>query len=338
MAASKKNKEKLTVIEHSRYCSGCHKDKTTRYFYKSNSPRFDNEIYWGHTELCKECLKDKVYRKDGQLDKGKFIESLKTDFDMPFFNEKYMLALNSGKEVVGEYLRLLNLGTKKNKQLTWKDGETEEKQNKVKIANKKGLIDVSDLSELTLKWGDEWNEEELLLLEQTYKELGADKNMKYNSSKQYLKLATMNYVRSYTAMKQGNVQDAEKYTKLFNETMKMGEFNPSALSKNSNLEKLGSFCDFSLMVEECLDVIDLQKILPEYMQQPRDLADKVIWYVVNYMQDSQGYKMSSYEDIYKFYTKMEEDYFGIPASQIPRSSISNDTLDIEEEDNNEDEK
>lgn len=318
----KKDKKKIR-------CAGeCGRELVEDNFYMSESPMFLNR----RTNICKKCIKKMISYDDMET-----IYKVLRTIDVPFVKDIWESCENKEEEkkkegkkydVFGNYIRQIN-SLPNYKAMGWKNSTFDNKKVEMLIENDRDEdVSLQEKRKLKETWGSEWKLEELILLDKTYKELSADKNMKYNSSKQYMKLATMNYVRSYMAMKAGNASEAEKYTKLFNETMKMGEFNPSALAKNSNLEKLGSFSDFSLMVEECVDIIDIQKILPEYMQTPRDLPDKVIWYVVNYMQDSQGLKMSSYEDIYKFYIQMEKDYYGVSSSEIPRSSIENDVLNI----------
>lgn len=326
-AKSKGNDKKSKKKEKKIKCTGdCSRELVETQFYMSASPMFPN----GRVNICKDCIKEMIDYNNMET-----IYMVLRTIDIPFVQdiweaceERHIEKTKEGKkyDVIGNYIRQINSLTQY-KSSGWKNSSFKRSEVSTEESNKEktSLEDKRQLQEI---WGNEWTTEELLLLDKTYKELSADKNMKYNSSKQYMKLATMNYVRSYVAMQKGNASDADKYTKLFNETMKMGEFNPSALSKNSNLEKLGSFSDFSLMVEECVDIIDIQKILPEYMQMPRDLPDKVIWYVVNYMQDSLGYKMSSYEDVYKFYSQMEQDYYGIPANEIPKSSTVNDILNM----------
>jgi len=314
-----------------KHCNACEKDKPMGSFYQSTSIMFD-----GFTPICKMCIKDMV-----DYDDINTIYNILQSIDIPFVKDTWESTENKSEEkkkegknydVLGNYIRQLN-SLPQWKCAGWKNSVFEKEDMEIENKdNEKEELTLDKKRKMKEAWGDDWSLEELILLDKTFNELSADKNMKFNSSKQYMKLATMNYVRSYVAMQKGNASDADKYTKLFNETMKMGEFNPSALSKNSNLEKLGSFSDFSLMVEECVDIVDIQKILPEYMQEPRDLPDKVIWYLVNYMQDSQGYKRSSYEDIYKFYSQMEADFYGVPLGSIPKSSILNDTLNIKEDD------
>lgn len=298
--AEKKSKKRL-------YCSGCNKEHIENYFYISYNPLYENRNR--RMPFCKNFIQKECSNDDGSPNVEKLKEILR-QLDAPFLYQYWEVALLSTRKTIGGYFTKLSM--KQNRGLKWEhsifeeDIKPEDDCNSMEIKNENETILLNE--DLRVKWGNTFNSEEIELLEQTYKELSADKNLKYNSSKQYLKLATIYYVRSLSAVNSGNVTEVEKYTRMFNETMKMGEFTPSALAKNSNLEKLGSFCDFSLMVEECLDVIDIQKILPEYTQQPRDIPDKVIWYMVNYMQDSLGYERSTYEDIYSFYEKMEEDF------------------------------
>lgn len=312
-------------------CTSCKKNLAITNFYQSSSIMFADK----KTPICKTCLKNMVDYDDMDT-----IYSLLQTIDLPFIKHLWDSCEDKNEErtgqgrkydIIGNYIRQISSLTQY-KTMGWKNSEFDKPVTKSEEQNDDSKsISLEEKRRLKEEWGEEWKLEELKLLDKTFKELSADKNMKFNSSKQYMKLATMNYVRSYMAMREGNASEADKYTKLFNETMKMGEFNPSALAKNSNLEKLGSFSDFSLMVEECVDIVDIQKILPEYMEKPRDLADKVIWYVVNYMQDSQGYKMSSYEDIYKFYSQMEADFYGVPLGSIPKSSTLNDVLNINDD-------
>lgn len=321
-----KTKSSLT---QKKKCENCHRELAIKNnFYTTRNKLFPD----GRINICKKCINEKI-----DYDNMNTVYDMLRQMDIPFIQSVWDGADVKKKGTkFGNYIQAIALAQYDG--LTWNDSDIlksnknkeKDKKQEVKIMIPKSEKEIKKIQNIRNRWGDDWTDEELLLLNQTYDELSADKNMKFNSSKQYLKLATMNYVRAYMASKNGDMNEADKYTKLFNETMKMGEFTPSALAKNSNLEKLGSFSDFNLMVEECIDVVDLQRILPNYMQQPRDLPDKVMWYMINYMQDSLGMKRSDYKDIYKFYIEMEANYRNLSIEEVmkeyPLQSTINDYL------------
>lgn len=141
---AKSKKEISPVIEHDHYCIGCGETKTSRYFYTSKSPKYDNDKFHKKPPYCKECIKDKVYQKaTGLPDKQEFKNCLRDIFDMPFFNDLYLSVLDSKNELIGEYLKQLNLGQYRG--MTWKNGETDEEYiSKTNIDNLKINTIITD--------------------------------------------------------------------------------------------------------------------------------------------------------------------------------------------------
>lgn len=284
-----------TKTTNKKVCSKCGKAKVNNSYYQSNSSI--NQAT-GTMPICKDCtleLYKEEYRHFNDITLA--IHSCCQMLDV-YYDKKYVTtAINSKKEIFPSYITQVN-SLKQCKNKTYKN-------NPIDVKEEMRQSDNSVSEEMIDKWGDTFTASEIKLLESEEKRLSEDVNTKYSSSRQFLKLAVINYVRSLLASQRGDVDEAKDYTKLYADVMKMGEFTPSALSKNSIADKISSFSEASLMVEECVDVVELHKLLPNYMIQPKDNIDKVLWYLVAYMERVLGKPVSTYEDIYAFYKKME---------------------------------
>jgi len=296
-------RKKIGVIEintkvegsYKKQCSDCQKWKRYEDFYKSNHILNKDS---GRHHMCKECMisiikEGKTYSEKIDLLKD-VCEQVDVYCDTSLFEEllkKNVNDENTVKKSLGEFFRLISLN---HKDKVFQDSPFYRKDDKRAISYDKVQQHLID------KWGDNFKPHEYKELEKTYDDLASDKMLKYNSSKQYLRLASVTYVRALTALRDGNSQESDKYMKQFNDVMKNGEFTPSALAKNSTAEKIGSFSEFAKMVEETKDVSELKKILPEYVNEPYDMPDKVIWYIIQSVQKILNLPVSSYEKIYSF--------------------------------------
>ena len=296
-------RKKIGVVEidvkneksYSKRCSNCHKWKKYDNFFSSNHYLNADS---GRHHMCKDCMammidEGKTYAEKIEILKD-VCSKVNVYCDTSLFEnllKKNVDDKNTVRKSLGEFFRLVSLN---HKDKVYTDSPFYRKDDKRAISYDKVEQHLID------KWGDNFEPHEYRLLEKTYDELSSDKMMKYKSSKHYLVLASGFYVRALTAMQNNNSQEAEKYTKQFNEAMKNGEFTPSALAKNSTAEKLGSFSEFAKMVEETKDISELKKILPEYINEPYDMPDKVIWFIVQSIEKILNLPISSYEKIYNF--------------------------------------
>ena len=157
-----------TVDENIYYCVGCGKIHPKGNFYVSyNSFHANGRLY-----LCKDFIKQEVYVHDGSVNIDRFKNILR-QLDVPFLNDTYDVAVESGNDVVGSYFRMFN-SLPQNKGLTWADSssiveltdeEMEEEDNaqQIKTMNKFRITDS-----MKLFWGNGFDKEEYLFLENKF--------------------------------------------------------------------------------------------------------------------------------------------------------------------------
>lgn len=142
MQISKKCEEKQGVLEDSD-------------FYRSYSSFNKN----GRYHICKNCIKEFVYDKNGELDIINFKAILKV-FDMPFLNDVFNDASNAKGEFIGVYFKLINLNYRT---LNW--DASDDKDNRNVDPNTDKITD----GDLYDKWGN-YPLEDLNWLERNYNE------------------------------------------------------------------------------------------------------------------------------------------------------------------------
>ena len=154
----------------------------TRKFYLSN--KLDYDTFDHRCFYCIDCLNEMCFNKSGIPDVDGFKNVLKNYLDRPFFLELYKKSLEDSRATLGAYNSRLNTGTYKNKDLRWKDGETEEKEEidkqlkekvKKEIENSTNSIEIIHgnldeyenigVDELRDRWGSAYPLEDLVWLE-----------------------------------------------------------------------------------------------------------------------------------------------------------------------------
>lgn len=125
-------------------------------FYTANSRFYKN----GKFNICKDCLKEYVYNKDGQIDINNFKDILRI-YDLPFFEKEFKSAVSGEKETVGIYFKNIFLNYKDS---SWVDSDDMQGKNVDVITN--GYTD----KDLVKRWGYGFSLNDLQWLEDDYKE------------------------------------------------------------------------------------------------------------------------------------------------------------------------
>lgn len=107
MVKSKDNQNK-EINNKKLQCQGeCKKIKAKNgnNFYKSNNPIHQNDYYKGYAPFCKQCLREKIFEKDGKTVKINSLLEVLELLDKPYIQEEYIKVLNKGKGIfdLGEY-------------------------------------------------------------------------------------------------------------------------------------------------------------------------------------------------------------------------------------------
>lgn len=288
-------------------CVQCGKEKNIKIsYYKSKDPRFgisQERCYW-----CKECLEKKCFDDNGIPNRDNFREVLRDYLNLPFDQKIYEDSLQKNKRILGFYITQLNTRSGyKNKDLTWEDGETGEKnngKNEEKLINNTE-IDTNRLAELADKWGIGYSNEEYIAFEKKYQML---KN-NYKEKTAMHTEALLTYVRyrckEELATAKGNVKEAKDWSDMANKAATNAKINPSQLSKADLTEGLNTFGELIRAVEESMDIIPL---LPKFKEKPQDKVDFTLWCYINYIRDLKGLPKCEYKEIYKFYDERKKEY------------------------------
>lgn len=309
------------MASEKRLCPKCGKEKSVKsafYYSHSSMNTATNQM-----TICKSCLKD-IYAE--QLGKTRDVKQAIYNtcmlLDVYFDDGMLETAKEKGADgVLQAYLTPIN-SLSQYKGLSFLDSPCFAINKSGASKSLEDLLDTEPVpEEFQDKWGTGFTMQEVRMLEKAENELSADKNTKFNSAKQYVRIAAMHLVRHNLALQNGNATEAEKYFKAYDAAMKSGELTPSALAKNNTTDKLGSFSEFSLMTEECTDLSDVFNILPKYVERPKDKVDIAIWFQQNYLEKTAGKPISKYRDIYSFYDTWIKD-----------ANVSKTTMDTAYED------
>ena len=223
--------------EHEIYCQACNHTKLERNFYKSNSPKYAGDIYHGRAPFCKKCIKEKIYMKNGMLDKKEFLFVLKTYLDLPFFNKVFLKCLEDTRETLWAYITTLNLNAK-TRNLTWIAGETEEKaEADIKVNEDNSKI----TEEMKMDWGKGFSYDEYEFLDNELFEW--EKTYKYGKRAELilLKEICMTLLRIRKVREGDGDEDVSKLQKDLQDLLKTASIDPAKANIADNGKSLDSF-------------------------------------------------------------------------------------------------
>ena len=155
MARPKSNKKTpsyFCTMQISKKCCDANGMQEETDFYRSYSAFNKN----GRFHICKHCIKDFVYTKNGKIDMRNFKAILRV-LDLPYLTAVFEDAMNSKHEFIGTYFKLVALNYK---DLTWESSDDVDNQN---------INPFEDDMDLYEKWGN-YSLEDLGWLEKNYHE------------------------------------------------------------------------------------------------------------------------------------------------------------------------
>ena len=135
-------------------------------FFKGIGLINNKENYKTYIPICKDCLKEYCYNDKGEVILERFKAFLMIA-NLPFIEEIYNTAVTSKMDTIGTYLTRLALP--QNKELKWFDGNffksptMKVKQEEVEVTH--------DMKKLRKKWGRNYDEDDLEVLEDWYSEI-----------------------------------------------------------------------------------------------------------------------------------------------------------------------
>lgn len=259
--------------------------------------------------LCKSCIKDLLIDNDIE----QVLKLLKA-MNYPFYSDVWNNAkAMSPTNPFGTYVsKIGSLAQFKDK--TWEDGEQGQKE-EVKVSYTYAEDDEEEDEEY-----EELGKEERKELVKLFGR-GFDDNMlmamrdKYNVLKEGYpdsplhREALTNYVKykvqEETCIANGDAEGAETWSKQAQKQADIAKLNPKQISEKDLDEGLNAISTLSLMVEKGVDIIP---IMPQYMYEPRDLPDFVLYCLMEKLREEKGMPPVSYEDTYKWYDKKLDEY------------------------------
>jgi len=236
MADGRSSELRHKAISYDIYCSSCGETKKGREFYTSRQVEHDNNIYHKHYPICKKCIKNKIYRKDGQLDKDEFKNELKK-LNLPFRNVIYLKALEDTRESFGTYISLLNTSYKNNIGLmNWDDGVREEEKN-----NNTYEVNANNIEEVRIynkKWTGNYTKTDIEYLDNYLEGLSNDFKIITTNHRDYAKKISQLSLavnKAYQGMLNDVVGADKKYDTLqksFDLLSKSAQFSENTRSAN----------------------------------------------------------------------------------------------------------
>lgn len=307
-------------------CGNCHKTKSFTNFYQITNPQTSSDGKFSN--ICKTCIKKESLNADGSLNVEGFKKMLQL-MDRAYAPSVLESAINETKEaiesgkgrkdLIGNYIKNLNLsqyakitflqsiqmqkgGILSNAITSTPKSAKTDKDDEVYITQ---IDDFEVTPEMVEKFGEGYTKKMYRLMDKKYKKLEKNYNMKTAMHEEALATYVSRKVREEIATAEGNVVDADKWSKAAAQAAIDGKLTPKQLSETDLQGGLANFSDIFRAVEEAKDRI---KIFPEFRYRPIDAADFIIWNYVDYERNLNNLPSVSYEDIYKFYDEKKKEY------------------------------
>lgn len=213
-------------------CVQCGREKyIKRDYYKSKDPRFgisQERCYW-----CKECLENKCFDANGIPNRDSFREILRDYLNLPFDQSLYEESLNKDKRLLGYYITQLNTRSRyKGKNLTWEDGQIEDKKDN-KLTNNQNEEKI-----YSKNWSGYYTQIEIEYLDNYLEGLSKDFKIITTNHKDYAKKiaqASLAVNKAYQDMLNDVSGADKKYKDLqstFDTLSKSAQFSENSRSAN----------------------------------------------------------------------------------------------------------
>lgn len=296
-------------------CKSCGKAKKKEQYYVSYSELDSNT---GILPYCKDCVRAMCNDKFGNLDKDRLLQMLRK-IDRPYIDKLYKRVLKEGgNNLVGKYLRYINM--KQFRSYKWLDGDLDKLDEKNANLNPplmeldkyepvqttiEKFEDFKVSDEVIRLFGAGYTDEEYFYMWNKYKFLSENYTETTNMHTEALVTYVTYKVREEMATAKNKPDDAKKWGEMAMKQAERAKLNPNQFSKADLQGGLTTIGEIAQAVEENVDIIP---VLPKFKYRPNDAVDFCIWNYINYARSLEGKPLVEYEDIYKFYDKMKENY------------------------------
>lgn len=286
-------------------CTGkCQRELAESNFYKSDSPIFPS----GRVPLCKNCIKELINYDDMET----IYQVLRT-IDKPFYYDYWQGCIEKNpKDSFGNYIRMANSGINEFKGARWNNSYFESKNNNssnnLRAESKEVIsLDSNELDRLKDKFGEGYLDNEYRLFEKKYQELRPSFQLLTTMHEECLREYCIDKVKEGLAKARGDFKEAKEWAAMAKDVANSGKLNPSQMSKADLSGGLDTFGQLAKMVGQT-DIGELLKILPKFIERPKDKPDVTLWHYINYIRDIKGLPECEYKEIYDFYNKRAKEY------------------------------
>jgi hypothetical protein len=251
------------------YCTGCDHDKKPSEFYKSYGATKS-----GTLPYCKQCCINMSLNDNGTLNIDKF-KNMLSKVDRPFLYQTLTDNLNKYTKLesaIGFYFK--DLGMTQNRGLRYKDSIFEnEESNKLSGMNS---VSYNISEDVIRKWGQNYNSEQIIKLENFYNDMQNSYDVKTASHKDYLKKISKVSLKMDEALDNDNVNEFQKLSGVYDNLMKSAKFTAVQRSAVDDTGGFATFCEFIESLEK-EGFIEPAKVTEDY-----DIVEATISDMKNY--------------------------------------------------------
>jgi len=296
-------------------CEICKRERQVDKFYATyihSKKHKQFEDIGKFTTICKECLIKMAKDSSGRYTLDNVRKSCMW-LDIPCREDIILEGIRDGKFNLGLYYKKFFIRNYCEYDYAgWenklKEKVIEESHEAIQSGedNNKSLTNLT-IQELKDKFGDGYPDTEYYLFEKKYLQLRPSAKILTTFHDEFFKEYCVNKVKETLAKSKGDFKEAKEWASMAKDAATSGKLNPSQMSKADLTGGMDTFGQMAKMVEETPSG-ELQKILPKFIERPKDKVDVVLWCYVNYIRDLKGLPSCEYKDIYDFYEVRRESY------------------------------
>lgn len=323
-------------------CMICGKEKKRESFYSSLSPLFSSDK---HVPVCKVCVTSSCVDKEtgrlNEIELNKILQMIDKPYyenvldearqefsrDHPYISEENVDLY--GEKILGYYMGKISRKALRN--ATYEDSVAAEFffDGKIPVSKSKaptvsansgaptgkaeaspsegfalddGFEVTKDIVEL---FGEGYTLTEYRQMYKKYEKLKLNYALQTSIHQEALATYVRFKVKEEAATSRGDVTEAKKWYEAAEDAAEKGKLTARQLTKADLDSGVNSVSEIVRAVEQATDVI---KILPRFRYRPNDAPDFNIWCYINYERNLNDQPPVPYEDVYKFYDRLREEY------------------------------
>lgn len=257
----------------SKACLSCGKSKVATAYYSSNSKMFGD----GKVPICKVCLAGQVNENDIST-----VKEVLRQIDKPFIFMVWKSAYDSPKDTFGNYMKIIN-SLPQYKNMTYDNSIDEIEniddiddsfENSIEDVESDGNISVT--TEVKLKFGSGYKNEEYIKMEKFYQDMIATHEINSPQHKEMLvEICKVNIQKDRT-LREGDINSYKKLSDASKVLIADAGFRPADRVSGSEATGIRTFSQIFEEIEK--DGF----IVPTPIEIHEDVLDRTIMYMQNY--------------------------------------------------------